>query len=67
MSNARELYDDRVRTMDPAERLFLARLILDDLAPSVRAVDVGEEWSDEDLADVTAFAVRNADREESKP
>jgi hypothetical protein len=43
--------------MMPAERLQLARLILDDLAPSDSAVDVNDEWSDDDLADAAAYSV----------
>jgi hypothetical protein len=48
-----------VRPMQPAERLQLARLILDDLAPSDTAVDHKDEWSDDDLADVAAYSVRS--------
>ena len=60
MSKIQELYESRVRPMVPAERLQLARLILDDLSPSEAAVDVDDEWSDDDLADVAAYAVRHA-------
>ena len=34
MVHIQELYDARVKRMAPAERLQLARLILDDLAPT---------------------------------
>ncbi len=54
MGKIQELYDTRVRPMVPAERLQLARLILDDLAPSDKPVDVSDEWRDDDLADVAA-------------
>lgn len=53
MGKIKELYDTRVRSMPPADRLQLARLILDDLAPSETTVDVRDDWSDDDLAWVT--------------
>ena len=62
MGKIQELYESRVRPMVPAERLQLARLILDDLAPSVTAVDVSDEWSDDDLADVAAHSAQHADQ-----
>ena len=62
MRKIRELYETRVRPMGPAERLQLARLILDDLAPSEGAVDVSDEWTDDDLADVAAHSARHAAR-----
>ena len=61
MGKIQELYDTRVRPMGPAERLQLARLILDDLATSEAAVDISDEWSDDDLADAGAFAAHHGD------
>jgi hypothetical protein len=60
MSNVQELYDGRIRPMVPAERLQLARLFLDGLAPSQTAVDVSDDWGDDDLSDVAAFSTRHA-------
>jgi hypothetical protein len=54
MGKIRDLYDARIRPMVPAERLQLARLILDDLAPSEDAADVSDKRRDDDLADVAA-------------
>lgn len=34
MTQAQELYEQRIRAMIPADRLELARLILDELAPA---------------------------------
>ena len=62
MSKIQDLYDSCVKPMPPVERLQLARLILDDLAPSDPAVDVSDEWGDDDLADVAAFSARHAGR-----
>jgi hypothetical protein len=60
MSKIQELYESSVMPMAPAERLQLARLILDDLAPRDTGVDVSDEWSDDDLADAVAFSARHA-------
>jgi len=61
MGKIQELYDTRVRPMPPAERLQLARLIIDDLAPSEKPLDVSDNWSDDDLADLTAFSAQQAE------
>jgi hypothetical protein len=53
MNKVQDLYESHVRPMVPAERLQLARLILDELAPFETAVAVIDEWSDDDLADVS--------------
>ena len=60
MVHIQELYDARVKRMAPAERLQLARLILDDLAPTDSGVDISDEWDEDDVSDVTAFATRHA-------
>jgi len=62
MGKIQDLYSTRVRPMLPAERLQLARLILDDLAPTEQPVDISEEWTDDDLADAAAASARQADR-----
>jgi hypothetical protein len=54
-----ELYETRVRSMAPAERLQLARLILDDLAPAEQVVDVSDAWSDDDLAEAAAYSAQH--------
>jgi hypothetical protein len=62
MGKIQDLYSTRVRPMLPAERLQLARLILDDLAPSDQAVDMSDEWTDDDVADVAFASARHADQ-----
>ncbi len=62
MGKIQDLYDTRVRPMPPAERLQLARLIIDDLSPVETSIDVSDDWSADDLADLTTFAVRQAAR-----
>jgi hypothetical protein len=67
MGKIQDLYETRVKPMVPAERLQLARLILDDLAPGDAPIDVNDEWSDDDLADVAAFSARHAGRPTAGP
>jgi hypothetical protein len=56
-----ELYDARVKLLPAGDRLRLASLILGDLAAAdPPAVDVSDAWSDEDIADMTAHAMRYA-------
>ena len=62
MGKIQDLYNTCVRPMEPAERLQLARLILDDLAASENPVDVSDEWGDNDLAEVAAYSAQQADR-----
>lgn len=59
MGKIQELYETRVKPMVPAERLQLARLILDDLAHSDSDVDVSDEWSDDDIAELSSFAAQH--------
>ena len=46
-----ELYENSVRPLCAADRLQLARLILNDIAPPL-PVDISDEWSEEDLQDL---------------
>jgi hypothetical protein len=60
--SAREVYDTSIRQLSPVERLRLAALILDDLAASRGAgLDLSDAWSDEDIADVTAYSLKHAE------
>jgi hypothetical protein len=60
--SAREIYEQSIRQLSPAERLRLASLILDDLAASAEARrDVSDEWTGADLADLSAFALKAVD------
>lgn len=61
MGKIQELYSTRVRPMRPAERLQLARMILDDLAPTDQPVEISDEWTDDDIADAAAASARLAD------
>jgi len=54
MGKIQDLYNARVRPMVPAERLQLARLILDELTPSEDDSDVRVKSGNDDPADVVA-------------
>jgi hypothetical protein len=54
--NLAELYNREIKSLSAADRLRLARLILDDIPPE-SMVDYSEEWNDEDLKDFTRAAV----------
>ena len=62
MGKIQDLYNTRVRAMSPAERLQLARLILEHLAPVENGVDISDEWGDDDMAEVAAYSAEHADR-----
>ncbi|MCC6423676.1 MAG: hypothetical protein IT447_09390 [Phycisphaerales bacterium] len=64
MGKIQDLYRTSVRPMLPAERLQLARLILDDLAPSEQPVDISDQWTDDDLADAAAASARHGVRQD---
>ena len=68
-STARQFYEADVKAMPVAERLQLARLIMDDLVTvaSRWVVEESDIWSEEDMRDLTraslAYAARKlADR-----
>jgi hypothetical protein len=65
MGKIQDLYDARVRPMAPSERLQLAKLILNDLALPENGTDVSDEWGDDDLTDVIAYAARHTDASDS--
>jgi len=60
MGKIQDLYTTSVRPMLPAERLQLARLILDDLVETDKAADISDEWTDDDLAAAAAASARHA-------
>ena len=47
-----QLYEQAIKPLAPAERLRLAILILNDIPPE-SVVDYSDEWSEEDMRDMT--------------
>lgn len=58
-STAEEIYAQAVKLLPASERLKLATMILNDIPPQ-SVVDYSEEWSEEDMRDLTAHTVRYA-------
>jgi hypothetical protein len=59
--SARDIYETSIRPLPPMERLRLASLILDELAATNGAgLDIRDDWSDEDIADLTALSLKHA-------
>lgn len=62
MPNAQELYASAVRDMSAEERLRLAALILNDLThPKEQALDFEDEWTEEDLREMTQYVLKRAE------
>jgi len=63
---ASRIYEETVRPLPQQDRLRLAALILNDIAPAAPppdapTVDESDDWTDEDKRDVTAFSLRYAE------
>jgi len=58
-----QLYDTSVKRLSIVERLQLVKLVLDDLMydPESWVVQESDEWSTEDLADLTRASIAYAD------
>jgi hypothetical protein len=56
-----EIYTQVIRTLPPGERLQLATLILNNLAPqNVAVVDESSTWTEEDISDLSKFSLQYA-------
>jgi hypothetical protein len=58
-TTAQEIYRTWVCALPITERLRLATLILNDAVPAL-TVDEDDTWSEQDLHDLTTFAVQHA-------
>ena len=55
-----EIYDRMIRILPSSERLRLANLILTNLVQQDMAIDDGDTWTDEDIADLSRFSLQYA-------
>jgi hypothetical protein len=55
-----QIYEKTIRPLPAGERLRLARLILDGI-PAEAVADFSDEWSDEDLRDLSVASLSRAD------
>ncbi len=60
-ANAKEFYDESVRRLSPKERLRLAAMILQELTDSAKTIQVSDNWSEQDLQELTAFALSHSE------
>jgi hypothetical protein len=62
-TNAQEVYNQITQTLSLTERLRLASLLLDDLKKqNVAVIDDGNDWTDEDIEDITRISMDYANK-----
>lgn len=61
-----QIYERAIKPLPVEERLRLARLILDGISAE-GIVDFSEEWSEDDLRELTVAVWSRADRSSSHP
>ena len=61
-----EIYQQSIKSLPTADRLQLARMILNDI-PAQSFVDYDDSWSDEDLRDFTQANWQRAEQEVGEP
>lgn len=60
-ADAKELYEETVRLLTPKERLRLAAMILQDFTGSGRLIGFSDTWNEQDIKDLTAFALSHSE------
>ena len=58
-TTAEEVYAQVVKPLPASERLKLATMILNDIPP-LSVIDYSEEWSEEDMRDLSTHTMRYA-------
>ena len=58
LPTAAQLYEESVKPLPPSERVKLATLILNDIAPE-SVVDYDDDWTDEQLKHLSDDSVRS--------
>jgi len=61
---ARQIYETEVKNLPVIERLWLVKMVMDDLmsSPTTWAVDESDVWDQEDYADLTQASLAYAAR-----
>ena len=57
---AEEIYTSVIQTLSPTDRLQLVALILDGLKQNISAIDISDEWTEQDRSEVTNFSLQYA-------
>jgi hypothetical protein len=60
-ADAKQLYAETVRLLSADERLKLATLILQDLVGSDNKIEFSDAWTEQDLHDLTSFALSHSE------
>ena len=63
---AEELYLTTVQQLSPKERLRLAAMILNDITAPDETIEFSDSWTEEDLQDLTAFALSHSENPHEK-
>ena len=63
---AKELYLTSVQLLSPKERLRLAVMILNDLMTADEQIDFSDNWTEQDIQDLTAFALSHSENPHEK-
>ena len=64
--SAKELYLKQVRLLSLKERLLLAAMILNDITADDEQIEFTDSWTEQDLQDLTAFALSHSENPHEK-
>ena len=64
--SAKELYLKKVLLLSPKERLRLAVMILNDLTAADDQIEFSDSWTEQDLQDLTTFALSHSENPHEK-
>ena len=64
---AKELYEEKVLQLPIKERLLLAAMILNDITATDEKIEFSDTWTEEDLQDLSAFALSHSENPHEKP
>lgn len=60
MMTAQDVYSATVQTLAASEQLRLATMMLDGFAGTATALDYSDQWSSDDVHDITVYAAEHA-------
>ena len=63
---AKDLYNTSVKKLPPQERLRLAIMILNEMVVDDGNIEYSDSWTEQDLKDLTAFALSHSENPHEK-
>ena len=63
---AKDVYNSSVKKLSHKERLRLATMILNDMVADDENIDYSDRWTEQDLKDLTAFALSHSENPHEK-